>query len=108
VLNINYSEHTWSAWSNKNDRMSYPITDRPDTIINTSCEHIENFADWYNLIPNGKLLVLQANDFSEVEEHLNCYENLSAFSDATPMTKILYQGTLELEKYKRFMRIGIK
>lgn len=108
VLNINYSEHTWSAWSNKNDRMSYPITDQPDTIINTSCEHIENFKDWYDLIPQGKLLVLQANDFSEVEEHLNCYENLAAFTSATPMSTVLYQGTLELEKYTRFMRIGIK
>ena len=62
IMDINYNEHDWQYWSNANNRMSYPITDSPDTIINTSCEHIENFAEWYNLIPTGKLVVLQNNN----------------------------------------------
>ena len=38
----------------------------PDTIINTSCEHIRNFNSWYNAIPQGKLLILQSNNFFKI------------------------------------------
>lgn len=108
IQNINYSEHTWSSWSKSNNRMSYPITDTPNTIINTSCEHIENFADWYEKIPQGKIVVLQTNDYFEITDHINCSESLEQFAQSSPMTTVLYQGELELPKYKRFMRIGIK
>ena len=36
ILDINYTEHSWTFWSKKNNRQSYPITDKPNTIINTS------------------------------------------------------------------------
>ena len=35
------------------------ITVKPDWIINTSCEHIKDFKEWYSKIPKGKLIVLQ-------------------------------------------------
>lgn len=108
ICNINYTEHTWSVWSKKNQRPSHPITDVPNTIINTSCEHLNNFHSWYNLIPSGKLLILQNNNFYDIEEHYNCVSSLQDFSIQTPMTNILYEGELELKKYKRFMRIGYK
>ena len=44
MFNINYDAHTWSCWSVKIIHNSFPITDRPNTIINTSCEHINNFS----------------------------------------------------------------
>jgi hypothetical protein len=34
--------------------------------------------------------------------------NLEDFSRQTPLTNVLYKGSLELEKYTRFMRIGFK
>jgi hypothetical protein len=105
---FDYNEHTWSCWSTANIRMSYPIADVPDTIINTSCEHIENFGEWYNKIPKGKLLVLQANNFVEVDEHVNTYNTLDEFSESVPMAKTLYTGELELTKYTRYMKIGYK
>ena len=108
IFNIDYNEHTWQHWSNTNSRMSYPITDAPNTIINTSCEHIENFSKWYNKIPNGKLVILQSNDYFEVEEHVNCSDNLDDFSNSSPMTNTLFEGELSLQKYKRFMKIGFK
>ena len=108
IMDINYNEHTWQYWSNANNRMSYPITDIPDTIINTSCEHIENFSKWYDLIPDGKLVILQSNNFFEVEEHVNCVGSIEEFAVKAPMDNILYSGELELPKYKRFMLIGIK
>jgi hypothetical protein len=108
IHDIDYKEHTWQYWSNTNNRMSYPITDTPNTIINTSCEHIENYAEWYNKIPLGKLVVLQGNNYFEILEHVNCSSNLQEFSNKSPMTKTLYEGELELPKYKRFMKIGFR
>ena len=108
IMDINYNEHVWQYWSNANNRMSYPITDSPDTIINTSCEHIENFAEWYAKIPIGKLVVLQNNNFFEVDEHGNCVNDLDDFASQSPLTEILYDNELKLPKYTRFMRIGYK
>ena len=106
--NINYDSHSWSCWSEKNQRMSYPITDVPNTIINTSCEHIDNFGDWYAKMPKGKLLVLQNNNYSELEEHVNCVNSVEEFAEQTPMKDVFFAGELDLGKYTRYMRIGYK
>ena len=84
------------------------MKDCPDTIINTSCEHIPNFAEWYAKIPDGKLVVLQSNNYYEVEEHVNCVKDIKEFGNMARMTGPLYAGELELPKYKRFMLIGYK
>ena len=88
ILDINYEVLPWQYWSNKNNRLSYPITDTPDTIINTSCEHITEFDSWYNMLPKGKLLVLQANDFIDLDMHTNCYKDLEDFATHTPMKQV--------------------
>lgn len=108
ILDVDYNSLTWQYWSNKNSRMSYPITDIPDTIINTSCEHITEFDRWYDMLPTDKLLVLQANDFVDLDMHTNCYNDLKDFESKTPLSQVLYSGVLKLEKYNRFMRIGFK
>ena len=84
------------------------MKDNPDTIINTSCEHIKDFSSWYNKIPTGKLVILQGNNYFEIPEHVNCSSNLNEFSNKLPMTITLYEGELELPKYKRFMKIGFR
>src|SRR6185437_454552 len=33
---------------------------RFDLVINTSCEHLEDFAGWYRQVPAGQLMVLQS------------------------------------------------
>ena len=108
IMDINYDTHKWQFWSNANNRMSRPITDKPDTIINTSCEHISDFAGWYAKIKADKLLVLQSNNFFKVEEHVNCVNDIEEFKAQAPMSEVLYSGELELPKYKRFMLIGYK
>jgi len=87
---------------------SQTLVEEPDTIINTSCEHIKDFDIWYDNIPKGKIVVLQSNDFFDVAEHINCVSSLTEFTEQTPLTTVLYQGELPLEKYTRYMRIGIK
>jgi len=108
ILNIDYNSHSWTSWSTANNRMSNPITDIPNTIINTSCEHIENFDKWYNLIPKDKIVILQTNNYIEIEDHVNCSNNLEEFRLQSPMANVLYEGELLLDKYTRYMRIGIK
>lgn len=79
-----------------------------DILINTSCEHIKNFQDWYALVPDGQLLLLQSNDYFEIEEHVNCVNSTAEFREQTPMSKRFFSGALPLGKYTRYMVIGIK
>ena len=95
-------------WSDKNNRLSSPISDIPDTIINTSCEHIENFSEWYDKIPYGKLLILQSNNYFSIAEHFNCSKSLEDFEIQTPMRQVKYSNKLDLGEYTRYMRIGYK
>ena len=106
IFDINFEGDTYIT--QRSDGTTCEQDDIPDTIINTSCEHIENFAEWYDKIPDGKLVVLQSNDFFEVEEHVNCVNSIEEFAVKAPMQNILYSGELEFPKYKRFMLIGYK
>lgn len=105
ILNMNYPTNytTYRA-----DGSSVDLSDIPDTIINTSCEHIENFSKWYNNISPNTLLILQGNDYFEIKEHVNCSKNLEDFDKMCPMKNTLYLGELPLPKYSRFMKIGFK
>ena len=80
----------------------------PDLIINTSCEHLVDFAAWYELVPAGQLLALQSNDYYAIPEHVNCSATLADFAAQAPMNERLYEGALALPKYTRFMLIGRK
>ena len=88
------------------DNKTVQLKDNPNTFINTSCEHIENFDDWFNLIPKGKLVALQSNNYFEIEDHINCINNLDEFKQQAPLNNIIYEGELVLEKYTRYMIIG--
>ncbi len=106
IYDINYNQHTYAV--KRSDGSQVNLTDSPNTVINTSCEHIENFEEWYAKIPTGKLVVLQSNNYYEVQEHVNCVRSIEEFAVKAPMNNILYSGELELPKYKRFMLIGYK
>ena len=106
IHDINFNEHSYIV--SKTDGEFERLWDIPDTIINTSCEHIENFDKWYNSIPDGKLVILQSNNFYSVEEHVNCVKDIKEFGKMAPMTGPLFHGELDLGEYKRFMLIGYK
>jgi hypothetical protein len=106
ILEIDYNQHLYIV--KRSDDSACELTDSPDTIINTSCEHIEDFSKWYNSIPNGKLVILQSNDYFDVKEHVNCSKSISQFSKSCPMKETLFEGELFLPKYTRFMKIGRK
>ena len=107
ILHINYIDgHTYVTY--RNDGKERELYDKPNTIINTSCEHIKGFPLWYNLIPKNTLVVLQTNNYFEIEDHINCVKDIEEFKAMVPMTNIMYEGELNLEKYNRYMLIGYR
>ena len=67
----------------------------------------EQYMQWLNNIPKGTKIILQSNNYTELEEHVNCSETLGEFEKKSKL-KIEVAKELELTKYKRFMIIGTK
>jgi hypothetical protein len=81
----------------------------PDLVINTSAEHFHE--DWYHKFVNrpqetDPLFVIQSNNLHDVADHINSIHSLSEMKKKFPMTRILYEGELQLTGYKRYMLIG--
>ena len=96
---------------NKENDFHFEITDyttvMPDLIVNTSCEHISD--DWYKRVPYGKMVAIQTNNlFGMADDHFNCIEKQTDMDNKYPMNKVLFQGELDINVGKRFMKIGIK
>ena len=88
--------------------------DASSCVINTSCEHIEDFDDWWDGIPEGMLVIMQNNDFDDEdhEDHddtvVNTVSSIEEWSKRLNVSETLYEGTLALDKYNRYMVIGYK
>tara|TARA_B000000532_G_scaffold129079_1_gene103558 strand:+ start:397 stop:1515 length:1119 start_codon:yes stop_codon:yes gene_type:complete len=106
IHDINYNTNKYNTV--KSNGETEQLKDSPDTIINTSCEHIGNFDSWYAKLPTGKLVILQSNNYFDISEHVNCVHDISQFEQMTPMQEVYFTGELKLEKYTRYMRIGRK
>jgi hypothetical protein len=77
-----------------------------DVIINTSCEHIKDVREWISVIPLGRLVVLQSNNYLGGDGHVNCVQGREEFVKQTGLSKILYSGERVLPMYTRYMVIG--
>lgn len=90
----------------------------PTIVINTSVEH---FADrtWFEQIPHGALVVLQASDFDHegvASEHAKDFSSDAAFAKAFPLGEQWFSGSLLFEygegasrwSFQRRMLIGRK
>ena len=92
-------------------KQSMPVKMNATCVINTSCEHIENFDKWWAGIPDGMLVIMQNNDFDDDEAHQHAEDtvtSLEEFSNRLNLSEIYYEGTLALEEYNRYMVIGRK
>jgi hypothetical protein len=89
--------------------IDYDYNFYPDIIINTSCEHIDQhtYDIWLSKIPFGSLVVLQSNNYFDLDEHIRCAEDIDHFISQSNLT-VFSSAILELSKYKRFMIIGNK
>lgn len=75
----------------------------------TACEHIDNddlVAALEKKHPNA-LVLLQSNDYYDIDSHINCKDSLQDFVDSLPLKNILYKGEFPYkDEYTRFMVIG--
>ena len=92
------------------DMCDYCYQDSPDIVINTSCEHItkEQYRKWLQKVPKGSKIVLQSNNYEELDEHINCVSSLSDFKRSSGLKSFMIEDSLQLQKYTRFMLIGHK
>jgi hypothetical protein len=87
---------------------SCEVTETPDTVINTSCDHMGNDDKWFTNIPTGKLVILQNNNWVDNDQHNNCINSIDEFKRMYPLTTVLYADSRVYQKYTRFMMIGYK
>lgn len=80
-----------------------------DIVINTSCEHItkEQYHSWLNKVSRRSLIVLQSNNYFELDEHIRCEDSLENFCQSSNL-EITWAGELQTQKYTRYMIIGKK
>ena len=87
--------------------LDYRQLDRDSVVVNTSLNDIKG-QDWFENIPPGTLVVMQARDQVENEQ----FDSPNDIEQKFPLDRVLYSGSLDLEdpetEYTRFMVIGRK
>lgn len=78
-----------------------------DIIINTASEHIPSIAEWRSLIPSGKIVIVQNNNFLEGEGHISNVENSAQLGNLLNLKELFYEGTRRFKQYDRYMLIGL-
>ena len=80
---------------------------RADVIINTSCEHITQaqYDKWLSNIPEGTLVVVQSNNYFDLDEHVRCAASLEELKEQSGLDAYLAEQ-LDLDLYTRYMIIG--
>ncbi len=101
-----YSDDYGITFKTKDIKEFYP--NEYDMLVCTSCEHITD-DDLNNFLSRGKkssLVVLQSNNYFDLEEHINCKNNIGEFEWSVNI-ETLYRGELDMGKYTRYMLIGL-
>lgn len=80
-----------------------------DLVINTSSEHMPNLPILIKDKQYKKecVFALQSNNMFHHSDHINCVNNVEELIEKSGLSKILYSGTLNLDKYERYMVIGL-
>ena len=80
-----------------------------DVVVNTSCEHItqEQYDQWLSNQPDHATIVLQSNNYIDLDEHIRCCTDLKEFMHISNINTYLCK-TLPTLKYDRYMLIGKK
>lgn len=80
-----------------------------DLVINTSSEHMPNLPILIKDKQYKKecVFALQSNNMFHHSDHINCVNNAEELIEKSGLSKILYSGTLNLDKYERYMVIGL-
>lgn len=89
------------------NKLDYRQLGNDGAVVNTSLIDIKG-TDWFNNIPSGTLVAMQARDQVEDEQ----FNSPKDIEQQFPLSQVLYSGSLDLKDpetaYTRFMIIGIK
>ena len=77
-----------------------------DVIINTSSEHIGDIPAWRKLIPPGRTIIVQNNDYDTIEDHISNVYSSDELRNLLDLKEVHYEGTRKFPMYRRFMLIG--
>ena len=93
----------------RTNTLIYPLKEKYDVIINTSCEHMYPMKKFRELNPNLKSwFVLQSTNEDKFDDHINCVNNTKELVEQGKLKQVLYEGQLTLDNgMTRFMVIGI-
>lgn len=105
IFDMRFQGDSYKLYSYGKDKW-FDVNEKPDTIINTSCEHTDS--TWFKHVPKGRNIILQSNNFLDGDGHINCMTDLEEFKETYPMSTIWYEGTMQFQKYTRFMLFGVK
>jgi hypothetical protein len=115
MINENWCLQDWKfkAFTADGNNLEYLYRadhDKPNLVINTSCEHFDSMG-WFNRIPSGTLVALQSNNLKH-DEDTNAIDDLNQMILNYPLTDIQYSGSLNFsyvdKSFSRFMIIGNK
>jgi len=76
----------------------------PDIIVNTSAEHMSD--DWFMSASPNQLVIMQTNNNSRLDGHINCVDSIETMQAQYPMRDTIYAGAMVSPAYTRFMQIG--
>ena len=82
------------------------INIKPDWVINTSCEHMDN--NWFESADGDQLIIMQSNDSPDFDGHINTCNDIEHFKAKYPMSRIHFVGELKTPAYTRYMQIGYR
>jgi hypothetical protein len=89
------------------NQLDYRQLDSDGAVVNTSLTEMPD-TDWFEHIPSGTLVVLQARDHNPDQQ----FSSPQDIEQKFPLSQVLYSGSLDLEdpetEYARFMTIGRK
>jgi len=106
VMDLNYDDHFW--YTKKSDGSMEREFGSADTIINTSCEHLQDFDSWFARIPDNKLVILQCSNHESYDGHVNSMATIYDLSYRAKFKRLFFKGSLDCGEYQRHMLIGIK
>ena len=107
TLDVNLLEYHDFWWTTKKyNGEDELICDSTDTIINTSCEHLDDFDAWYSKIPAGKFVVMQCSNHDDHAGHVNSMNSMFELSARARCSRVYYKGVLDCGTYERYMLIG--
>jgi len=87
------------------DMFNYDYRD-VDMVINTSCEHVLDLKSWLDMLPKNTSVILQSNNFSGGDGHVNCATSADSFIEQAGLKTLIYSGELIMPMFTRYMIIG--